>query len=316
LSVLVLDAEQVRAGLPMATCSELMSRAMVEVSARRAILPLRWGMPLPDDGLLGLMPGALQTPPCHGVKVINIMPGNAGTKLSSHLGTLLLFAADTGLPLAAIDAAELTALRTAAASAMATQHLARADSRVLTLIGTGEQARNHLQALRLVRNFSEIRICSGRMERAEAFIAEWGDCESRFVPCDDVAASVEGADVVCTLTARTEPFIYPAMLAPGAHVNLVGASVPEFQEADADMVFGSRFFVDYLPAASAQAGEVVAALARSADCSCPVAGEIGEVIAGEKTGRETAEQVTVYRSLGSAAQDLMAAWYLFEKFSA
>ncbi len=311
--MVILTAENIQALLSMKKCIELMEGAMVEASSGSARLPLRWGMPLPDGGLMGMMPGYSNSPECFGLKVVNIMPKNHGTPVSSHVGTMILFEASSGVPLAIIDAARLTAFRTAAASALATNILARENSSVLTLIGTGEQAHAHLSALALVRDFQEIRVCSQSLERAQAFASSYADDGLSIKPYDNVSASIDGADVVCTMTNASSPFLFSEMLQEGMHINLVGASTPNRQEADASVVFKSRYFIDYEPSAKAQAGELIDAYQSGQEGTKKWPDEIGKVLSGHVVGRIKDDDVTVYRSLGVVMQDLAVAWYLNEQ---
>jgi ornithine cyclodeaminase/alanine dehydrogenase-like protein (mu-crystallin family) len=317
--MIVISAQQVRTLLTIEQSIVLMEHAMKTTSAGAARLPQRWGLALPSGGLMGMMPGYLPDPECFGIKVVNIMPQNQNSSFSSHLGAVLLFDSKHGLPLAIIDAAQITALRTSAASALATRLLAKESARILTIVGTGEQARAHIDALVGVRDFKEIRVCSGQEQRAEQFAASYfHDTQIKLKPFNDIASAVAGADVICTVTNASSPILFESMLEPGMHINLVGASTPDKQEVDTRIVFSSRYFVDYAPAATAQAAELIAAL--QAVTSSPldeeksvVTTEIGKVISGDALGRQYPDDITVYRSLGVATQDLTVAWYLYEQ---
>ncbi|MEX0297687.1 MAG: ornithine cyclodeaminase family protein [Kordiimonas sp.] len=310
--MIVINKQQVQQGLSMSQAIELIEKAMCKVSDGSSILPLRWGMAMPEGGFMGMMPGYIADPDCFGIKIVNIMPDNAGSKLSSHLGCMLLFDAKTGVPLALIDAGEITAFRTAAASAVATDKLARRDSKVLALVGSGEQARAHLQALMLVRDFEEIRVQAWQRDEAERFAVEMRLQHNLNVKVEDtVKEALNGACVVCTVTSSPDPIVTADMLQPGMHLNVVGASIPERQEITNCVVSASRYYVDFKTSAFNQAGELIRSVEQGLITPNHVVGEIGEVLNGDVHGRESNHEVTLYRSLGVAAQDLVVANHLY-----
>ncbi len=290
-------------------CVQALEPAMRAVSAGRTDLPLRQYLNIPDTGgKFTLMPGYLDEPRCFGVKIVSKYPREPGSAYGSHVGAVMLFDAELGIPVALLDGSELTAIRTAAASALATRELSRPDSEVLTVLGTGMEARHHLQAIAGVRDITQIRIWGRTPANAQALantISQTHD--ARVVVCSDVAQAVAGADIICTTTSSKEPILFGDELSPGQHLNLVGAAIIEAAEVDAQVVRRSRFFTDYRPSALAQAGELAAAMAQGLSADEAIAGEIGQVLAGQVPGRQNAEQITVYKSLGVAAQDLAAA---------
>lgn len=314
----VLDSDTVRALLPYDECIEVIRRAMITTSEGRALLPLRHGMPLPNDnGALGMMPGYLGEPECFGIKLVSLFPGNRARGLSSHLGAYLLYDATSGAPLALMNASELTAIRTAAASAVATLALMHPDSRRLAILGTGEQARAHAAALLTAHPFEEVRIW-GRGRTSAATLAQDLQSSHRmarptsFVACSTAREAVVSADVVCTVTSSNEPIVQGAWLKPGTHVNLVGASFPDRREIDEAGVLRSRYFVDYRASALAQAGELLDAISAGKVTATHIVAEIGKVLAGEAPGRLSPADITIYKSLGIAAQDLAAAWHVMQ----
>lgn len=313
--LLILGGEQVRRALPMPVCIDAIERAMRAVSAGQARVPLRTVMPVPaSPNLFAVMPGYLGDPPGLGVKILALYPDNPARGLSSHIGLVACFDPQTGLPLAVMDASEITALRTAAASAVATRALARPDASVLAILGTGEQAATHLEALSHVRALRAVRVWGRTREKAQAFAARASArCSWPIQVCDSAQAAVEGADLICTLTASREPILEGSWLLPGAHVNLVGASQRSAREADDEVVTRSRFFVDLRASAMAEAGELHHAMQAGRVQEDPILGEIGEVLAGSVTGRAAATDVTVYKSLGIAAQDIAAAHVVYER---
>ena len=257
--MIVLTSEDVASLLPMSEAIEVVDSVMRTVSAGGAELPLRNVVPVGGDNKMGVMPGALLEPPCFGVKLVSLFPGNAALGLSSHRGAFVLFEAETGAAIAMMDASFLTALRTAAASAVATRALARPDACSLALVGYGEQAEHHLEAILAVRNIKEVTISGRDADKAAAFCknAQQKHPDLAFSSGTDVRASVSGADVICTVTASPVPILSHAWLPPGCHVNVVGSSIPTMREVDDDFVLKTSIWVDYLASTLAQAGEIV-----------------------------------------------------------
>ncbi|MCE8540024.1 ornithine cyclodeaminase family protein [Ruegeria pomeroyi] len=305
----VITAEEIRQHLPMRDAIEVVELTMIRVSDGQANLPLRTVMDIDGTNRLGVMPGALSDPTLYGIKVLSLFPGNPAKGLSSHIGTVLLFDAETGQPRAALDADAITAIRTAAATAVATRALARSDARVLALIGTGEQAESHIAALTLVRHVSEIRIAGRSPDRAADFANRMSVHypDIAFTAAATAEQAVNGADIVCTLTSSPSVVLHGDWIGPGTHVNAVGASIPSMQEIDEALLLKSELFVDYRPSAFAQAREIISALETGAMSEAHVRGEIGEVLSGKVPGRSGPDAITLYRSLGIAAQDLACA---------
>jgi ornithine cyclodeaminase len=315
LELRVITGKDVRRLLPYPTCVEAVAGAMRAVSSGRTVMPLRQIMRLPGgQGALGVMPGYLGDPECFGIKLLSLFPGNPAVGLSSHLGLYLLCEVGNGRPLALMEASALTAIRTAAASVVATRALARPDSRVLAVIGTGEEAGSHVEAFQAVRPFETLLVW-GRNAAAAERLADrsrrLGFGAVRVVP--DVRDALAEADVVCTVTASKDPLLYGADVRPGTHLCLVGASIPSCREVDDACVAMSRFYVDYRASAMAQAGELLHAIGEGVVTEAHIVAEIGEVLAGTAPGRHSASEVTVYKSLGVAAQDLAAASIVYRR---
>jgi ornithine cyclodeaminase/alanine dehydrogenase-like protein (mu-crystallin family) len=315
MEIRVLRAAEVSALLPMKDCVELMRRTMIALSEGRAVVPLRSVMAMPDArGMLGNMPGYLADPECFGVKLVSLMPHNKPPQYSSHLGLVLLFEADHGRPVAILDAAEITAIRTAAASGLATRLLARPDAGDLAILGAGEQARSHLQAMLAVRPLRRIRVWARDRGKAEAFAETQGARHGVAVETPGgVREAVEGADIICTLTKAREPILLGEWIARGAHLNVVGSSIASAAEIDTTAVVQSRFFVDCRNSTENEGGEYLRALRSGAVTVAHIAAEIGEVANGTKPGRTSPDEVTLYKSLGVAPQDLASAHYVLEK---
>ena len=308
----ILSNADIAALLPMDQAIGVVDRVMRTVSAGGAELPLRHVVPVGGRNMMGVMSGALSDPPCHGVKLVSLFPDNPARGLSGHRGAVVLFEAETGGAVAMMDAGLLTAIRTAAASAVATRALARPDARVLTIIGTGEQAEHHLAAMLAVRPIAEVRIVGRRAGRAAEFAAQAAGHHPglRISHGTDVRAAVAGAGIVCTVTNSATPVLHGDWLEPGQHLNIVGASVPAKREVDDSAVLRAALFCDYRPSLFAQAGEVVAMIATGTIAQDHLRAEIGAVLAGNAPGRRSADEITLYRSLGITAQDLAVAQHV------
>lgn len=306
--MLLLGASAIEELLPLAKGIEVVEQAMRALSRGQVLAPLRTVMPLAQGNAMGIMPGALLGEGCFGLKVLALYPGNGAQGLPSHGGMVLLFDAATGAPTALLESHSLTALRTAAASAVATRALARPGSAVLALLGTGHQALWHARALCQVMPLRRLQLWNHRRAGAWKLAARLGALAGvEVVVVDSAREAVQGADVVCTVTAAREPILQGAWLERGQHVNLVGASVASAREADDAVVARSRYFVDAVASAQAQAGEWLHALQSGAVEPAHLQGEIGAVLLGELAGRRSADEITVYKSLGHTAQDLATA---------
>jgi ornithine cyclodeaminase/alanine dehydrogenase-like protein (mu-crystallin family) len=313
--LLVVSGADVRRALPMSECIEAVDRAMRALSKGGADVPLRTIMQLPGGrNFFGAMPGYVDDPRGLGAKVLTVYPDNNQRGLPSHIGLVVLFDSETGLPLAVMDAAEITAIRTAAASAVATRALARNDASRLAILGTGEQAVTHLEAMAEVRTLRSVRIWGRSADKARRLAEEVGSKRALRIEVSKTPEdSVRGADIVCTVTASREPVLSGAWLQPGAHVNLVGSSRLDSREADDEVVTRARFFVDSRTSARAEAGELHHAVAAGLVSQSHVLGEIGEVLNGSVVGRAENRDITVYKSLGVAVQDLAAARVIYDR---
>jgi ornithine cyclodeaminase/alanine dehydrogenase-like protein (mu-crystallin family) len=315
MDIRVLRGAEVRKLLPMAECIDLMRTTMIAVSEGRVVLPLRSILVMPGDrGMMGMMPGYLADPECFGVKLVSLIPRNKPPQYSSHLGLVLLFEADHGQPVALLDAAEITAIRTAAASGLATQLLAREDAGDLALLGAGEQARSHLEAMLSVRSLRRIRVWARDQGKARLFAQAEGAKHNITVEASpNVREAVAGADIICTTTKAREPILQGEWLSPGVHLNLVGSSIAAAAEIDTPAVVKARFFVDCRNSTVNEGGEYLRALKAGAITAEHILAEIGEVANGTKAGRRSPLDVTLYKSLGIAPQDLASAHYVLAK---
>jgi ornithine cyclodeaminase/alanine dehydrogenase-like protein (mu-crystallin family) len=315
MQVLIVDQEEVPRLLPMAECIEGMAETLAALARGEALLPLRSILWLPGKvGGLGLMPAALLPDRVVGVKAITFFPGNEGTELDTHQGAVLLFEAERGRLLAMMDATSITAIRTAAVSGVATRLLAREEAGDLAILGSGVQARTHLEAMRIARRIRRVRVASKDFERAKSFAAR----ESRKIgieiePVASAREAVEGADILCTTTSSREPVVFGDWISPGAHVNAVGSSVPFARELDTAAVVRSCLYVDRRESALNEAGDFLIPKKEGAIGDHHIIGEIGEVLTGRIHGRTTAKEVTLFKSLGIAVEDVASALHIYEK---
>jgi ornithine cyclodeaminase/alanine dehydrogenase-like protein (mu-crystallin family) len=318
MQIRVLRAAEVRGLLPMNECIELMRHAMTALSEGRAVVPLRSVMAMPGArGMLGSMPGYLADPECFGVKLVSLLPRNDPPRYSSHVGLVLLFESEYGCPVAILDAGQITAIRTAAASGLATRLLARPDAGDLAILGAGEQARSHLEAMLAVRPMRRIRMWARDPGKAEAFAQTQGARHGVAIETrGSVREAVEGADIICTLTKAREPILSGDWIARGAHLNVVGSSIAAAAEIDTTAVVQSRLFVDCRNSTVNEGGEYLRALRSGQITAQHIVAEIGEVANGTRPGRASPDEVTLYKSLGVAPQDLAAAHYVLEKAQA
>jgi ornithine cyclodeaminase len=313
--VRIITAPEVEAHLDIDACIAAMRQAMVAVSEGHAELPLRQFMAVPGaPGKLAMMPGVLGDPWCFGMKLVCKYERAADSPLGTHVGMVLLFDAAEGVPLAIIEGSTLTGIRTAAASALATDLLARRDASRLLVLGCGEQARRHVTALRRVRSIDRVTVWGRNAERARAFADAVAAAEELPVAvAAALPAALADADIVCTTPSAPEPILAGDDLVPGTHLNLVGSAIPGTAEVDARCVARSRYFVDYRAAAEAAAGEFLRALEAGAVTRAHMLAEIGEVALGRHPGRRDDSDITLYKSLGVAAQDLAAAHLLYRE---
>lgn len=309
MKVLFVNEAGVRRLLPMSECVATMRDALMALSRGDVVMPLRSLVRLPDrSGILGLMPGYLGEPRSFGLKVVTVMPGNHGTPYDSHQGVVMLFGVEHGEPLAILDATEITAIRTAAASAAATDALARADAGDLALIGSGVQARTHLAAMCAVRPLRRVRVWSRSRAHAERFALEEAAAAGISIEvAPNGEDAVRGADLVCTTTASKEPVLRGAWLSPGVHVNAVGSCFPASRELDGEAVRRARLYTDCRESCMNEAGDFLMARGEGVVADGHLLGELGEVLLGQLPGRASRDDITLYESLGVAVEDLAAA---------
>lgn len=310
MSLLVLSQQDVEQLLDMEGCIEAMAEALASLARGEVHVPLRVVVrPDGEDTFLGLMPahrggGA----PLYSLKTVCVFPDNPERGLDAHQGTVTLFDGETGETRALLNASAVTAIRTAAVSAVATRLLAREDARELAILGAGVQARSHLEAMRLVRDFDRVRIFSPTPAHAKT-LAKSGGAQA----VETAQEAVQGADVVVTATSSVDPVLRREWLKEGAHVNVVGGRPPAMRELDVATVAASAFYVDRRESAENEAFDYRDALESGAIGPGHIRGEIGEVLIGTAPGRGSPDELTVFRSLGLAVEDLAAAEYVVRR---
>ena len=292
---LFLKEEQIRQQLRMGDLIPAMEKALIDFSAGRVTQPVRSIISVdPPGGFLGLMPAL--TPHGLGLKAVTFYPSNADRGIPTHMATIFLVDPQTGTPLAIMDGRLITEMRTAAVSAAATKLLAAPDAKVLAVLGSGVQARSHVEALRLVRPFKEIRVWSPTIDNAKQFAQEIG------ATAMSAEQAVRGADVIVTATSSKTPVLSGAWLKPGSHVNAVGACRPDWRELDDQAMQSGVLFVDSREGAVKESGDVILSEAN-------IYAEIGEALAGSVQAR--ANETTIFKSLGMAVEDLAAAMLVY-----
>lgn len=309
---LILSHRDVHQLLPYDECIDVMRDAFASLARGEVHQPLR-SIIRPENaaGFLGLMPayrGGENA--AFGLKAVCVMPENPKRGLDTHVGVVILSSAETGEPLAIADAAAITAIRTAAVTAVATDLLARKDAETLAIIGTGAQARAHLAALQLVRSFSEIRLAGRTPERAEAFAATAG---IQLRVCYSVEEAVRDADVVVTATSSRTPLIERRWIAAGTHINAVGSSVRSARELDSDTIADASLFVDWRESTLNESGDFLVPLQEGRVTPEHIRATIGEIVVGAHHGRAGDDEITLFKSLGLAIEDLAAVAHIYRK---
>ncbi|MFN2406591.1 MAG: ornithine cyclodeaminase family protein [Pyrinomonadaceae bacterium] len=317
--MLVLNNEQMARLLPMFECIELMSDALAALARGEIFQPLRTIVRPPDArGLLGLMPAYRHGEQgAFGLKAICVFPGNPSIGKDAHQGTVMLFSQETGEPLAVMNASQITATRTAAVSAVATRLLARPDATELGIIGAGVQARTHLVALACVRSIKRARVACRNPEHAMRLVREMQDkVPFPIEVAESNEAAVRDADLIVTATSSHEPVIERDWISPGAHINAIGTHSPQSREIDSATMAAARIFVDRRESALNEAGDYLLAAKDGAVSPESIVAEIGELVIKDKKGRLSPTEITLFKSLGLAIEDVVCAEYLFRKAQA
>lgn len=311
MTIAFYDAAQVEELLDYPGCIEAMRRAMIALSSGERPQPLRQIFTVGKDQMFGTMPGELAALSTFGAKLISVFGDPDRPGRTRHQGVVVAYDGETGAVSCIADAEPITKIRTACATAAATDALARADAEVLAIFGTGLQAESHLRALPLVRPFREILIWGQSAQKARELAEQMSETLGRaIVPVSDGQEAAARADVICTVTSCDKPILLGEWVKPGTHVNLVGSSYLGPVEVDTALVAKARYVADYRPGVLAQAAELAAARDAGMVDDTHVICEIGDVFAGRVQAREDDGQVTIYKSLGHVVQDLAATAYL------
>lgn len=316
MKILILSHLQVVELLPMKECITVMREALSALAAGEVHQPLRTIIRPPDAaGLMGLMPSYISGDrAAFGLKAICVFPANPAKGMDSHQGAVLLFSAETGEVLAMMNASAITAIRTAAVSGVATDLLAREDASDLTIIGAGVQARSHLAAMSEVRLIKRCRVASRHFEHAQEFADEMRtDYTFPIEAVKSVEEALASAEVIVTATNAVEPIVKREWISSGAHLNVVGASTPDAREVDSATMAAASVFVDRRESTVNEAGDYLLALRDGAIKPDDIRAEIGEVITRDQPGRTSPEEITLFKSLGLAVEDLATAEYLYRK---
>jgi ornithine cyclodeaminase len=300
----------------MTECIELMSDALAALARGEVYQPLRTIIRPPDaQGLLGLMPAYRHGERgAFGLKAICVFPGNPAMGKDAHQGTVMLFSRETGEPLALMNASEITAIRTAAVSAVATRLLARSDAEQLGIIGAGVQARTHLVALSCVRSIKRARVACRNQDHAMQLVNEMQDkVPFPIEPVSSNEAAVRDADLIVTATSANEPVLEREWISNGAHINAIGTHSPQSREIDSATMAASRIFADRRESVLNEAGDYLLAAKEGAVTPESIMAELGELVINSKQGRISANEITLFKSLGLAIEDVACAEYLYRK---
>lgn len=310
-----ISKEKIAELLPMNECIEVMEKMFRSLANGQANQPLRSLMWLPDKkGLLGMMPGYAKNLGVMGIKTITVFFDNRESGQPSHQGVVILFDSNNGRPLMLFDALEITAIRTAAASALATRLLSRESSESLAIIGSGEQADRHLESIMLVRRIKKVNVWSRTEKNAKEFAKKNSAKYNLTINVKENAQqAVEGADIICTVTSASQPVIKGEWIKAGIHINAVGSSTPVKRELDTDAMVKAKLFADCYESIFNEAGDFLIPKKEGMINDNHVRGDLGEVLTGIKKGREDDNEITLFKSLGIASEDIFSGFHIYEK---
>jgi alanine dehydrogenase len=316
--VLVLNEAEVARLLPMSAAVRVMETALAALARGEAVQPLRTIMATSGGaGLMALMPASLPSPAALGLKAVTIFPNNAQRGIDTHQGTVVLLEAETGRLAAIINGTTITTIRTAAVSAVATTHLAPEQATDLAILGSGVQARSHLEAMLCVRRIKRVRVWSRTLNHARAFADEMGAQHSlKVTAVEQPELAVRDAQIIITVTASDTPVVRGEWIAPGAHLNVVGGCQPTVREVDTPAVLRSKLIVDSLESALAEAGEILIPISEGACSPDHIHATLGEIINHTKPGRTSADEITLFKSLGLGIEDIAAAHFVYTRAQA
>jgi ornithine cyclodeaminase len=302
--------------ITMEECITVMENIFIQLEEDQAFNPLRSSMLIPgENGLLSMMPGYLNKQDIMGIKSVSVYPENANIGLESHQGSVTLFNALNGTPLAIMDAGQITAIRTAAVSGLATRILAKKNSKILAILGSGIQAKTHIEAMTTILNLEEIRVWSKNKKNAKKLVEEQRKKYAiPFRPFDTVNEAIYNADIICTTTAAVEPILQGKYLMQGVHINAVGSSVRNTRELDGFAIKLSKLYVDKIESTINESGDFLMAKQEGTIDDNHIIGTLGEILTKQKKGRNNVNDITLFKSLGLAVEDIATAFFIYDKY--
>ena len=302
--------------ITMEECITVMENIFIQLEEDQAFNPLRSAMLIPgENGLLSMMPGYVNKQDIMGIKSVSVYPENANIGLESHQGSVTLFNALNGTPLAIMDAGQITAIRTAAVSGLATRILAKKNSKILAILGSGIQARTHIEAMTTILNLEEIRVWSKNKKNAKRLVEEQRKKYAiPFRPFDTVNEAIYNADIICTTTAAVEPILQGNYLMQGVHINAVGSSVRNTRELDGFAIKLSKLYVDKIESTINESGDFLMAKQEGTIDDNHIIGTLGEILTKQKKGRNNINDITLFKSLGLAVEDIATAFFIYDKY--
>ena len=300
----------------MEECITVMENIFIQLEEDQAFNPLRSAMLIPgENGLLSMMPGYVNKQDIMGIKSVSVYPENANIGLESHQGSVTLFNALNGTPLAIMDAGQITAIRTAAVSGLATRILAKKNSKILAILGSGIQAKTHIEAMTTILNLEEIRVWSKNKKNAKKLVEEQRKKYAiPFRPFDTVNEAIYNADIICTTTAAVEPILQGNYLMQGVHINAVGSSVRNTRELDGFAIKLSKLYVDKIESTINESGDFLMAKQEGTIDDNHIIGTLGEILTKKKKGRNNINDITLFKSLGLAVEDIATAFFIYDKY--
>ena len=302
--------------ITMEECITVMENIFIQLEENQAFNPLRSAMLIPgENGLLSMMPGYINKQDIMGIKSVSVYPENANIGLESHQGSVTLFNALNGTPLAIMDAGQITAIRTAAVSGLATRILAKKNSKILAILGSGIQARTHIEAMTTILNLEEIRVWSKNKKNAKKLVEEQRKKYAiPFRPFDTVNEAIYNADIICTTTAAVEPILHGKYLMQGVHINAVGSSVRNTRELDGFAIKLSKLYVDKIESTINESGDFLMAKQEGTIDDNHIIGTLGEILTKQKKGRNNTNDITLFKSLGLAVEDIATSFFIYDKY--
>mgnify|MGYP001024448684 FL=1 len=302
--------------ITMEECITVMENIFIQLEEDQAFNPLRSAMLIPgENGLLSMMPGYINKQDIMGIKSVSVYPENANIGLESHQGSVTLFNALNGTPLAIMEAGQITAIRTAAVSGLATKILAKKNSKILAILGSGILARTHIEAMSTILNLEEIRVWSKNKKNAKKLVEEQRKKYAiPFRPFDTVNEAIYNADIICTTTAAVEPILHGEYLMQGVHINAVGSSVCNTRELDGFAIKLSKLYVDKIESTINESGDFLMAKQEGTIDDNHIIGTLGEILTKQKKGRNNINDITLFKSLGLAVEDIATAFFIYDKY--